>query len=129
MQIIQRRYLSFIALPLLILFGCSTVPSEIDPDLSKAELIQLAQEAVDAENDDAAIAYYNAIVERFSEDLSALATARYEIAFLHYKRNEMEVARSGFQELLAMYEMSSETIPEWPRVLAQKLLREIDEQE
>jgi len=112
----------------IVLLSCSTVPSEIDPELSQAELIQNAQEAVDEENYDAAIAYYQAVAERFPDDLEALATARYETAFIYYKRGDMERARAGFVELLGMYDMHSEPIPEWPRVLATTLLEMMDQE-
>lgn len=109
-----------------VLLGCQTVPTEIPEELTQAELIQLAQDSADQENWDAAIAYYTAIIDRFPQDRVATATARYEIAFIEYKRGDLEAARTGFQQLLGMYDFESELLPAWPRVLAIRLLDEIE---
>ncbi|MFW5688764.1 MAG: hypothetical protein ACOC1U_04250, partial [Spirochaetota bacterium] len=53
--------------------------------------------------------------------------ARYETAFIHYKLEEYDTAEAGFLELLGMYDFESETLPAWPRVLATRLLDEIEE--
>lgn len=125
----MRRLLTLLALSVLVLLSCNTVPSEIDPDLTQAELIQRAQEAADEENFDAAIAYYQTVLDRFPDDLDAVATARYEIAFVHYKRGEMDTARAGFTELLEFYDSTDVAIMEWPRVLATTLLEEMESDE
>jgi len=119
------KRLSLIALAVVALAACQTVPTEIDEDLTQAELIQRAQEAADQENWEAAIAYYEAIADRFPDDRTAVATARYEIAFIEYKRGNLEAAETGFTELLAMYDFQGAQLPSWPRVLANKLLEEI----
>ena len=122
------KALSLILVTLALLLGCQTVPEEIPEDLSQAELIQRAQEAADQENWDAALAYYNAIVERYSQDRAAVAVARYEVAFIEYKRGNLEVAESSFQELIGMYDFEAEALPTWPRVLAERVLLEIEEE-
>ncbi len=111
----------------VLLFGCRTVPTDIPDDLTLGELIQLAQESVDAENPNAALAYYQAILDRFPNDRAAVATARYEIGFIHFRRNDFEQARTEFDTLLAMYDTEAGSIPEWPRVLANTLLAEISD--
>jgi outer membrane protein assembly factor BamD (BamD/ComL family) len=110
------------------LFGCQTVPTEIPDDLTQAELIQRAQESADQDNWDAALAYYEAIVDRYPEDRSATATARYEMAFIEYKRGDLDAAESGFEELIGMYDFESDAIPAWPRVLAVRLLEIIEDE-
>jgi len=119
---------SLIVLAVVALLGCQTVPTEIPDVLSQAELIQRAQESADQENWDAALAYYQAIIDRFPEDRSATATARYEMAFIEYKRGDLDAAQAGFEELLGMYDFEAETVPAWPRVLAIRLLAEIEEE-
>ena len=111
-----------------ILLACQTAPPEIPQDASQAELIQSAQEAADQEHWDAALAYYNAIVDRFPQDRAATATARYEIAFIHYRLGDLETAKAGFEQLLAMYEFEAEALPAWPQVLWKKIMSEIDAQ-
>jgi outer membrane protein assembly factor BamD (BamD/ComL family) len=123
------KRLSLIVIALAALIGCQTVPEEIPADLTQAELIQRAQEAADQENWSTAIAYYNAIIERFPQDRAATATARYEIAFIEYKRGNLDTAESEFLELLGMYDFEDDVLPAWPRVLAQKLLDRIEEEQ
>jgi len=106
--------------------GCQTTPTEIEPDLSQAELIQLAQEASDAENWDAAVVYYEELTERFPNDRSSVATARYEIAFIEYKQGSFDAAKNGFEQVIGMYDFESQELPEWPLVLSQVLLQKME---
>lgn len=112
----------------IVLIGCRTVPTDIPEDLSQAELIQLAQDATDQENWEAAEAYYQAIVDRYPNDRPGVATARYEIAFIAYKRDDLDEAEALFAELLGMYDFEGDVLPAWPRVLANRVLEEIEEQ-
>jgi len=120
---------SLIVLAVVALLGCQTVPTEIPEDLTQAELIQQAQESADQENWDAALAYYTAIVDRFPQDRAATASARYEMAFIQYKQGNLEEAEAGFLELIGMYDFEAESLPAWPRVLARRVLEEIEEEQ
>lgn len=122
------KRLSLFAVAAVVLFGCQTVPTEIPEDLTQAELIQLAQDASDQENWEAAQAYYGAIVDRYPNDRAAIATARYEIAFIEYKRENYDEAERRFEELLGMYDFEAEGLPAWPRVLANRVLDEMEEE-
>jgi outer membrane protein assembly factor BamD (BamD/ComL family) len=119
----KRSALAFIVIALLL--SCQSVPTEIPDDLTQVELIQSAQEAADQENWEAAIAYYQAIVDRFPQDRPGTATALYEIAFIHYKTGDTEAAQSEFEQLLGMYDFEANLLPEWPKILAERLLSEI----
>jgi outer membrane protein assembly factor BamD (BamD/ComL family) len=105
--------------------SCKTVPADIPDDLSQAELVQQAQEAADQENWNAALAYYQAILDRFPQDKSATVQAQYEMAFIEYKRGNTEAAEAGFQQVIAVYDFESEGLPQWPRVLSERILAEI----
>lgn len=120
------KRLSLIAVAAVVLLGCQTVPTEIPEDLTQAELIQLAQEATDQENWEAAQAYYAAMVDRYPNDRAAIATARYEIAFIEYKRGDFDEAERRFEELLGMYDFERDELPAWPRVLANRVLDEME---
>lgn len=122
------KRLSLIAVAAVFLLGCQTVPSEIPEDLTQAELIQLAQDASDQENWEAAQAYYDAIIERYPNDRAAIATARYEMAFIEYKRGDYDEAERRFEELLGMYDFEAEGLPSWPRVLTNRVLEEMEEE-
>ncbi|MFW5742799.1 MAG: tetratricopeptide repeat protein [Spirochaetota bacterium] len=122
------KRLSFIAVAAVVLLGCRTVPTEIPEDLTQAELIQLAQGATEQENWEAAQAYYRAIVDRYPDDRAAIATARYEIAFIEYKRGNFDEAERRFDELLGMYDVEREELPAWPRVLANRVLEKMEDE-
>lgn len=124
----MKRALLAIAI-VVALAACKTAPAEIPADLSQAELIQNAQESADNENWDAAIAYYQAILDRFPQDRSAVVAAQYEMAFIHYKQGNFAEAQAGFERLVGMYDFGEADLPEWPKVLAKKLLDEIASRE
>lgn len=120
----MKRALLAIAI-VVVLAACKTAPAEIPSDLSQAELIQNAQESADNENWDAALAYYQAILDRFPQDRSAVVAAQYEMAFINYKQGNLTEAQAGFERLVGMYDFGEADLPEWPKVLAEKLLDEI----
>ncbi len=92
------------------------------------EMFQRAQEAVDQERWELALRYYREFIRRFPDDRGAIMEAEYEIAFIAYKQGDYEVAHNRFEALLATYEADqSGTLPEWPRVLSERLLEIIAE--
>ena len=105
--------------------ACKSVPTEIPDDLSQAELIQLAQESADGESWEAALAYYQALLNRFPQDKDATVSAQYEMAFIEYKRGNTDEARAGFERILGLYDFEGNTLQQWPKVLAEQLLSEI----
>ena len=121
----MKRVVLVLAVSLVIL-SCRTVRADIPDDLTQAELIQQAQEAADQENWEAALAYYQAVVDRFPQDRAATVAARYEMAFIEYKRGNLEAAEAGFEQVLGVYDFESEGLPQWPRVLSERLLEEIE---
>ena len=107
------------------LAACKTVPTEIPDDLSEAELIQLAQESADGENWEAGLAYYQAVLDRFPQDKGVTVAAQYEMAFIEYRRGNVEAAQAGFEQLLGVYDFEGYALPQWPKFLAERLLEEI----
>ena len=105
--------------------ACKTVPTEIPDNLSEAELIQLAQESADGENWEAALAYYQAVLDRFPQDKGVTVAAQYEMAFIEHKRGNVEAAQAGFEQLLGVYDFEGDTLPQWPKFLTERLLEEI----
>jgi tetratricopeptide (TPR) repeat protein len=107
----------------LFLGSCETAPEEIPEGLSQMEMFQRAQEASDRERYDTALRYYQAFIQRYPEDRGAIAEAEYEIAFIAYKQERYSEAQERFEALLADYETDGAgELPEWPRVLSEKLL-------
>lgn len=112
-------------LGVLALAACKTAPDEIPEDLTQPELIQLAQESADDENWAAALAYYQAVIDRFPEDKEATVVAQYEMSLIHYRDGNLAAAEAGFEQLLGQYDFDSDELPAWPRVLAERLLEDI----
>ena len=117
-----------LALVALIFLSCRTGPVTIPEDLTQAELFQRGQEALDAGRFTNALQYYETFLERFPEDHANGAEARYEIAFVHYRMDDWDTARTLFDELLARYDGSNaDLLPVWPKVLSLRVLEVMDE--
>ena len=122
------RFYGVIAVLLLLLAACRTGPVEIPQDLTQAEIFQRGQEALDAGRYEVALQYYETFLERFPDDRTNIAEAHYEIAFIHYKMDDWETARTLFNQLIDKYETDeAEGFPAWPRVLALRVLEVMDQ--
>lgn len=107
-----------------MLAACQTVPKSIPTSLTPAEYFQDAQQAVSShENYDAALVYYNTFIKRFPKDTSRIAEAKYEIAFLYYRKGKLQEAKSLFEKLVKEYKQpGGDALPRWPLVLSNKLI-------
>ncbi len=105
------------------IFGaCQTVPSEIPEDKTPPQLFQRAQEAVDNDNFGAALAYYEAVLDRFGDSPEISTIALYEIGFTHYRQGRKDKARPYFERVTERYENAESGLPEWPLVLSRRFL-------
>ncbi len=117
------------AVLLTLLGSCAGTPDEISGDLSAVEFFQEAQDASSSGRYDLAIAYYEKFLETYPEDEARGVEAEYEIAFLHYKKGETAEAKALFEALLEKYRSeAAAAYPQWPRVLAAKVLDSIEEE-
>lgn len=110
----------------VLFFSCQSVPEQVDPNLSQAELFQLAQQEVDAENWPAALKYYETAKERFPEDESSKVIADYEIGFILFKQDRLQEAKTQLNIVLEQYETASVAIPEWPKILSTQIIERIN---
>jgi len=113
---------------LLSLSACASTVV-VGEDMSSAEIIQRAQEAMDRNQYNIAIQYYEALHERNrSNDL--VITAEYHIAFIYYKQKKYDQAREGMNNVLAYYNTPDEVLlPQHLKRLASIILERIDEEE
>lgn len=126
----RSAFLATIALATLAaaLSSCASEPKEIPSDMSAQNLIQRAQEASDIYKYDVAVAYYRALKERYGSDPAYLCAAEYEISFIAYKEKRYDEAKAGFNTLLERYKAAGgESLPASYRILAEKVLAQIDE--
>jgi outer membrane protein assembly factor BamD (BamD/ComL family) len=118
----QAAAFAAIAFVGLACLGCASQPKPIPADLGSSELVQRAQEASDGYNYDQAIAYYQAVLNRFGEDPSLVCMGRYEIAFIYYKQGKYQASNELFTKLLASYDAEGgDQLPPRYKILAEKV--------
>jgi len=123
----NRLYFSLV---LVLLFSACASTVNISEDLSPAELIQRAHEAMDRNRYNMAIQYYQALQDRNPSNIDLIITAKYHIAFIHYKQKKYEQAKEEFNGILAYYNTpDEELLPKHFKRLAQIVLKNIDEKE
>lgn len=117
-----------VAVLALSLMGCTTISTEFDEGVSPEIYFQRAQTAVDRNEFDTAMVIYRKFLDTGISDPYYVISAKYEIAFLHYKKGETQQAIDAFEELLRTYYADSvlqDQVPAWPRVLSQRLLKKL----
>jgi outer membrane protein assembly factor BamD (BamD/ComL family) len=110
-----------------LVFSCASAPVAAPDGLTPAELVQRAQDATDKNKYDQAIVYYQAILDRFPDDLGSVCAAEYEIAFINYKKKNYDEAKTGFRSLLERYRgEDAALLPTQYRILGEKILAKIE---
>jgi len=100
----------------------------IDEDMSAAEIMQRAQEAMDRNRYAAAIQYYEALHARNQINTDLLITAEYHIAFIKYKQKKYDEAAEGLNGVLSYYNTPDEVLlPRHFKRLAQIVLENVNE--
>ena len=119
-----------ILLATILLFSACQTTANITDDMSSAELKQRAQEAMDRNNYNIAIQYYQTLHERHRNNIDLIITAEYHIAHIHFKQGRYEQARIELNALLQYYNNpDAELLPQHFRRLALIVLERIDERE
>lgn len=120
--------LFILSISFLGLSSCASTDETIPEDMQPAEYFQKAQNiASNQGNYSLAIKYYQTFIDRHPDDLQRIVIAKYEIAFLNYKRDRSKIAAEQFRELLTYYEDEGATVlPKWPKILAEKVLAKIE---
>jgi len=126
---LHRRFafVLFAALTSLVISGCASAPTSIPDGLSPAELVQKGQDASDRNKYEQAVSYYQAILDRYPQDISAVCGAEYEIAFIRYKQKKYDESKAGFRALLARYEgTDAALLPAQYKILSEKVLGKME---
>ena len=118
----------FLAVLLLTVGSCATGPVQVPEDTSPTKIIQRAQEATDLNKYKIAVQYYEILLERYGDINEYYCIGEYEIAFIRYKQRRYVEARSGFENLLSLYNSEGgDTLPPQFKILALKVLAKMDE--
>lgn len=112
-----------------LFLSCASTVS-VNDNISNAELMQRAQEAIDRSRYKTALGYYEVLREKNMTNTDMVITAEYHIAHIHYKQKLYKQAR---EELYAVIELFNkpdrELYPLHFEKLAQIILQQIDEKE
>lgn len=120
----------FLTLGFILMVSSCASTAVIPDNLSPAELEQRAQEASDKNRYKQALAYYEAMLDRNSNIIDIIITAKYEIAFIHYKQKKYQQARNELNEVLEYYNTpDEELLPKQFKRLSQIVLDRITEKE
>jgi len=115
------------SLTILLFFSACATTVTIDEDMSSAEIIQRAQEAMDRNRYEVAIQYYEALRERNPNNIDLIITSEYHIAHIKYKQKKYDEAREGLNRVLSYYNSPDEILlPQHYKRLAQIVLESID---
>ena len=124
----KLRCIAFAVLAALAVSCVSSAPIVIPDNLTAAELIQRGQEASDKNRYNVSVQYYEAILERFPNDIDNVIAAEYEIAFIHYKQKNYTQAKTELNQVLAHYNVpDQELLPAQYKILSNIVLGKIKE--
>lgn len=115
---------------IIFLFSACQTTVTIPNDLSPAEIIQRAHEAMDRNRFSVATQYYQALYDRNRDNINLVITAEYHIAHIHYKEGNFSQARRGMNGILEYYKAPDAMyLPQHFKRLAEIILDNIDEKE
>ena len=115
---------------IILLFSSCFTTANITENMSSAELIQRAQEAMDKSRYNVAIQYYQALNDRHRNSIDLIITAEYHIAHINYKQGRYELAREQLLSLLEYYNSPDAILyPQHFRVLTNIVLQNIEDRE
>ena len=126
----MKKFTSIVPVILIVLLvsACKSTPPVNYDSLNKAEFFQKAQEASNKSDYKSALAYYNHFLTKYPDDIQKGIEADYEIAFIAYKQHDYKKANRLFSDILDKYSTdASQVLPAWPKILSQKILKEIKE--
>ena len=123
----QASFYILIALTAVFFLPSCVTTVNISEDMSPAEIVQRANEAMDRNRYKIAIQYYEALGERFSSNIDLVITSKYHLAFIHYKQKNFDLAREGLNDVLSYYNSpDSVFLPQHFRRLAQIVLENME---
>jgi outer membrane protein assembly factor BamD (BamD/ComL family) len=98
----------------------------VPQDASAQKIIQLAQERYDAYDLVGASYYYRVLLERYGSDPNYMLNAKYELAFIEYKRGHNDKALASFKEIVARYSEpdAASLSPTW-KLLSEKMIAKL----
>ncbi|MDR2943171.1 MAG: hypothetical protein LBV17_11330 [Treponema sp.] len=126
-MIILKRQHILTAFAVIFLFSACASSVNISEELSPAELIQLAQEALDKNRYKMALQYYQTLNERNRGNIDLVITAEYEIALIHYKQKKYQQAKNELLSVLEYFDTpDEELLPQHYKKLSKIVIERIE---
>ncbi len=101
---ITIKFILTVSVLLISLVACKTVPTEVSPTVTEAELFQLAQTEIDNDNPEAARFYFEKVITMFGTNYSSLVMAEYELAHLDIKEKKYAKAKPELEKVISYYD-------------------------
>jgi len=122
----MNRFL-FLLLGVLFLTSCQTIKTDFEEGTNPLIYFQRAQTALDLGDFDLAIKIYDMLLATQPGDPAIIVSAEYELAFLNYKKGNMDLAIQKFEAILKKYADPTQAafLDVWPQVLSLKLLSKL----
>jgi outer membrane protein assembly factor BamD (BamD/ComL family) len=126
----KKKLFSFVTIViglLLLLTSCATKVDPLTENLSLEGYFQKGMEAMDKNHYDVALHYYQAVAEKFPEDINGKLWASYEIAFIYHKMHQDEKALQLLNQLIELYKQNDKNdYPRAPLILAEKIKTKLE---
>ncbi len=110
----------------VLFFSCASSPAPVPQDASAQKIIQLAQERYDTYDLNGASYYYQVLLDRYGSDPNYMLNAKYEMAFIEYKKGHKDQAVAAFKEIVARYDApDAAALSQTWKVLSEKMIAEL----
>ena len=116
-----------VAITLILGVGCQTISTVFDPGAVPESYFQRAQSASGVSDYATALVIYQKFLASGLADVGYELSAKYEIAFLHYKMGKKDLAKTEFQDILTKYADPDRPValPGWVKSLSELMLKKV----
>lgn len=115
----MNKIILILVLLIISVFSCKSKLEDFDPDLDERILSQKGIEAIDDDDYELALLYFQAIIDNPPHGTDANLWAKYEIANIYYKIEEYFTSLDLLDELIIEYDKpDADTYPAAPLILA-----------
>lgn len=106
-------------------FSCASTTITTNDEWHAELYFKRAQDSANIENYKLALAYYQHILDTFSDDVDKIAMAHYEIGVLHFRLKDYQLA-SDYMTLVEEAMARNVALPDWLPVLTVMMRGNID---
>ncbi len=126
----KSTYLLTMILVLCMFTACQSVPEEVSYDATEAEILQMAQTAIDNSNTLAARYYFETLIARYGTNHASLVVAEFELAHLDVKEKNYDAAKPVLERIISYYDdpiLAQALPPEYKKLAEIDLAKIVEE--